>query len=524
MERSRIFLCALIIVLALVLIYAVVKKPVWSEPTYWLANFIESPSKVYKRSSGSFDEAAAIALDRATGRQNPSPADHLLAATIITRNIIGQEHRPELDRNGRPTNRAVERSQIRHEMFGRARDHYLAALQGLNQQMAQAPDQQQPQRPNRTNHRQRRRRAPPPAQPPPPEAGFIMDAALDFAIGGVVNAMQNDPILAVILGGGQNATMTDPGDILAQMTLFIDMDLAGAANQTREQVVNQRREAARRAAHGAAGAQVDAYMGMAMGHTNDPQNSHDSGVNGCLRGIMQRLREDQGGADLHSLDDISSDIRRDWMQLAGGSKKDLDDALAVVEKARLGEKNIAIDATDEEVLRRVWTRADDPKNADVRSKMRQSSFDNLKDSWEVGVHGRKIVCSGGRTSRQLGSLSMLDHDKRNWEVSALEQFKNDIFERTKKLIAEQAELTAKSADPEMAKVGKSYLVMTKEEADAIGELNDGASKEFIQQLKAKINSAVDEYVAEVNVRAPGAIPAHMVEPIRMEACAAVSLD
>lgn len=522
MQRSRIFLCALIIVLAVVMIYAVVKKPTWSTPEYWLANFIESPSKVYKRSSGSFDEAAALALDRATGRQNPSPADHLLAATIITRNIIGQEHRPELDRNGRPTNRAMERSQIRHEMFGRARDHYLAALRGLNQQMAQTPDQQQQQRPNRAS-RQRRRRAPPPTQPPPPEAGFIMDAALDFAIGGIMNAMQNDPILAVILGGDQNTTMTDPGDVLAQMTLFIDMDLAGAANQTREQVVNQRREAARQAAGGAAGAQVDAYVNMAVNHTNDPQNSHDPGVNGCLRGIVARLREEQNGVNLPSLDDISSEIRRDWMRLAGGLKKDLDDALAVVAKARLGEKNVALDATDEEILCRVWARADDPKNADVQGKMRQSSFDNLKDSWETGITGRKIICVNGRTGRQLGSLSTLDHDKRNWEVSTLEQFKNDIFGQTKNLITEQAELAAKSRDPEMVKVGKSYLVKTKEDADAIGELDDGAGKEFIKQLEEKINVMVDNYAAEVNARAPGAIPTHMIDPIRMETIAAISL-
>jgi hypothetical protein len=518
MERSRILLCALIIVLAIVLIYAVVKKPEWADASYWLANFIESPSKVYRRSNGSFDDAAALALDRATGMRDPSPTDHLLAATIITRNIVGQEHRPELDRNRNPTNRALERSQIRHEMFGRAREHYLAALRGLNQQMVQTPVQR---RPNRSNHRQRRRRAPP-ARPPPPEAGFIMDAALEFAIGGAMTAMQNDPILAVILGGDQRAT--DPGDVLAQMTLFIDMDLAGAANQTREQVVSQRREAARQAAGGAAGAQVDAYMNMAVNHTNDPQNSHDPGVNGCLRGIVARLRGDQGDVQqLPSLDDIATEIRGNWMQFAGGSKKDLDDALAVVDRARLGEKNIAIDATDEEILRRIWARADDPENADVRAKMRQCSFDNLKDSWEVGIMGRKIVCVGGRTSRQLGSLSMLDHDRRNWEVTSLEQFKNDIFERTKKLIIEQAELVAKSEDPEMAKIGKSYLAKTPEEATALGKLSDEASEEFIRQLKDKINAMVDEYASEVNARAPSAIQAHMLEPLRMECHAAVSL-
>jgi hypothetical protein len=515
MKASRILLCAVIVVIAILMIYVVVKKPRWSAPEYWMANFIESPKKVYQRSSGSFDEEAALALERVTGKQHMDPASHLLAATIITRNIIGQEHRPELDRQGRPTNRAVEGAQIRHEMFGRARDHYLAALQGLNQQMAQTPGARPMN--NGTPARQRRRRQPP-AQPPPQEAGFIMDAALDFAIGGVMNAMQHDPMFAVVLGGDQNG---DPGDVLAQMTLFIDMDLAGAANQTREQVVGQRREAARQAAGGAAGARVDAYMDMAVNHTNDPQNSHDPGVNGCLRGIVSRLREEQAGVALPTLDDIAQEIRGDWMRLAGGAQKDLNDALAVVNEARNGEKNIAIDATDEEILRRVWARADDPKNAEVRSKMRQASFDNLKDSWENGIHGRKIACVTGRSGRQLGSLTVLDHDKKNWDVATLEQFKNEIFEHTKALIRSEGELAAKSADPERAKVGMSYLAKTKEDLDALGKISDQANNEFAKLLKEKIEALVDKYADEVNTRAPGAVPAYMTEPIKLEAVAAL---
>jgi hypothetical protein len=527
MKSSKIVLAAIIIVLIIVMIYALVKKPAWSEPSYWLAHFIESPEKVYQRSGGTFDEEAALALDRTTGRQNPNPGEHLLAATIITQNILGQEHRPEIDRNGNPTNRAVERAQLRHDMFGRARDHYLAALRGLNRQMVR------PVRPPRPrpllNGQHATAQAPPRArrrpQPPPPDAGFIVDAALDFAVGGVMNAMQHDPILAVILGGDMHA---DPGDVLAQMTLFIDMDLAGAANQTRAQIVDQRREAAQQeaktAAGGAAGAAVAAYVNMATQHTNDSQNSHDTGANGCLRGIMQRLRADQGDLTaLPTLDDIESSIRVDWMRLAEGKQKDLDDALAVIVRARNGEKNVAIDATDDEVFRRVWKRADDPRNADMHHKLRQVYFDTLKDCWEVGgIAGRKIVCVNGRTSRMLGSLSMLDWDQRNWDVSTLEQFKNDVFIRTAAMITAEAEQAAKSSNPALAIVGRNYLAKTKEELDAAGEIDERVGDEFAKELKNKIDVLVDAYVAERNALSPGAIPAHMLEGIKFEAKAAVA--
>ena len=350
----------------------------------------------------------------------------------------------------------------------------------------------------------------------------MVDAALDFAIGGMANAVQNDPILAVMFGREQD---TDPGDVLAQLTMFIDLDLAGIANQTREKIVEQRRSAAQQAAAaagGSAGARVDAYVGMAINHTDDPENAHDSGVNGCLRGIMSRLRAEQEGTTLPSLDDIERDIRANWMTYVEGDQKTLEDVLAVVTRARNGEKSVAIDATDEEVLRRIWARADDPRNAENTAKMRQASVDNLKDAWKTGVVGRHIVCVNGRTSRQIGSLSTLDHDTRNWDVTTLEQFKNDVFEKTKALIEDEAQRAAESTDPVMAKVGRSYLVKTQEETAALGEIDPVAGEKFSEILRAKIDPMVDDYVQEVNTRTDGAIPQHFVAPIKAEAKAAIA--
>lgn len=532
MKASKVFLCAVLVVLIIVVIYAVVAKPHWANPEMWLASMIESPKKVYRRSNGTFDEEAALALERVTSQRDPSPGDHLLAATIITQNILGQEHRPEFDRQGNPTTRAVERTQLRHEMIGRARDHYIAALGGLNRQMAQpvrhraqprartpATRGGRPGRPQAAQPRQTRHHV----RPPPPDAGFIIDAALDFAIGGVINAMQNDPLLAVMIGGNQPDT--DPDDVLAQMTLFIDLDLANAANQTRGQMVEQRRGVADQAAAGAGGAAgvfASTFLDASQGHTNDPQNSHDSGVSGCLRGILSRLRRDQEGATLPTLDEIEADIRGDWMKLAEGDKKGLDDALAVLDKARAGEIYTGTGATDEEVLRRIWARADDPKNADNRSKLRQSSFDNLKDAWENGIHGRKIACVTGRQSRQFGSLSTLDWDVDNWNVSTLEQFKNDLFKQAGELIRREVEKTAgDSADPKMVKVAKSYLASTAAEMQAIGEIDDAANEQFGNMLRQKIDQLTDDYAQSINAKSPGAIPLHMVAPVKAEAKAAV---
>ena len=51
-------------------------------------------------------------------------------------------------------------------------------------------------------------------------------------------------------------------------------------------------------------------------------------------------------------------------------------ASALAESASsLAERSSSATASDEEVLRRVWARADDSRNADRRGPMRQSAYD-----------------------------------------------------------------------------------------------------------------------------------------------------
>ena len=97
MKASTILLGAALVALLVFAIYAVSKEPAWAQKSYWTAHCVESPWRVYQRSAGDFDDAAALALQRATGRPAPTAGDHILAATVITRNILAQEHRPARD-------------------------------------------------------------------------------------------------------------------------------------------------------------------------------------------------------------------------------------------------------------------------------------------------------------------------------------------------------------------------------------------------------------------------------------------
>jgi hypothetical protein len=507
MKGSTVFLIAALAVLLILVVYAVARDPDWAplNAGFWLANYVESPWQVYRRSSGEFDDAAALALRRATSRANPTPGEHLLAATVLTRNVLGRAHRPEVGPDGAPTPAAVEGARTRQRMFAEARRHYMEALRGLGAER------------------------PPPRRAELDGEGFIIDAATRFAFGGLADLLENDPLLAeggLWPGGGpwQPQWVTfqaGPAGIFA-----VDAPLAAEAGRRREEVVAARRGAAREAArqHGGAPAvAVDTYVELARQNTDDPQNAHDTGVLACLRAIVDRLRADQAGQAVPPVGTVVAAIRAEGAALSEGRPRLVEEAVAAAEKTAAGEEVHKIGATDGECLGRVWLRASDPRNAAVAGKMRQSVFDALADCWEDGIAGRKIVCVNGRTSRILSALTLLDWDRRNWEVKKLEQFKNDIFERAARVVADRAAAAAADPDPGRAKAGRAYLAKTAAEMRAVGEVPPAAAEALAEDMKGAVGEMVDAFVRDLQetLGNDDAIPPYLVASVKEEAMAAV---
>ena len=258
-------------------------------------------------------------------------------------------------------------------------------------------------------------------------------------------------------------------------------------------------------------------MAAATAHTDDPQNTHDTGVLASLRGVVERLRAEQGA--LPTLDEVIADIRRDGPKLSNGRPHLVEDAIAVAERTRRGERVVALGATDEECLRRVWRRADDPRNAAVRGDLRQAVFDALVDSWEPGADGgvRHIVCVNGRSTRLLASLVLLDFDKQNWSVKSLEQFKNDAFARAAAAIAETAAAAAAGADPDLRAAAAAYSATTPAALAAAGA-SDAASERLADQMRDAVGAAVDALARETGI----SLPAPVLAGVRAEAQAAVA--
>ncbi len=489
----------------LVIIIFVLARDAPKGPSQASAQRKPSPAALYSRTAGGFDAPARAALEEIERQPRPSAGEHALAAAIITNNVLANAAVPsQADRPGAPlAPRDIARARAVAQLFERARAHHLAALQELNPRQAvgrAAADAAQ-------------RRA---AQENEQGVEAIIDQALNFAFGGAFALQATHPLAAQLLGPGENI-------------VWLDVPLVRTALTRRDDVIEERQQAAANTSP-APGARAEQYIALATEHTNDGQNVHDSSVNAYLRKILANLRGNRGdgGGPLPSLDTVWAEIVENGLVFSadprGSPRPELvEQALEVVDAARRGETNVAIGATDEEVLRRVWARADDPRNAENREKLRQAVFDALVDSWKhpPGPMGSGVQCVNGRTARVLGALSLLDWDKENWDVKRLEQLKNDVFAMTRALIDAKAAEAAASSEPGLRAVGRAFLAKTPQELVQAGPASPEDEAAFKEQLRVAIEKMVDDFAQERNRATPGAIPDYMVQPIKIEAMSAV---
>ncbi len=483
MKASTSILLGLIVVLVILIIYAVARDPVWSRRSFW-----------------------SLRASR-PGGGGPVPVltvgGHFAAARGIARDLA------ERITGGRAQTRAVR------ELYEQAEAHYTEALRGLRE--TRLPAHVRP-------------RARGGARAGGPHAVQIIDAALGFAF---ADFMGGDfPQGAEVFFDVANEGLLRPGDIFFNLNGQIPLPGPGLVREAvarRDEVIHDRARAAHSIAAeegGALGAATDTYIDLATQQTSDPQNVHDPGVLACFKAILTRLREDQGPLDaLPGLDAIAEGITQQGPRLSKNRPEVVKRALDVVQRTRDGERVAGFDATDAECLRRVWARADDPRNAGSRDLLRQALFDVLTDEcWEPALGGgMKIVCVTGRSTQILSSLVLKDWDERNWEVKRLEQFKNEIFEETKRVINAVALRAATSADPEKRQAGRAYLATTAAEMREIGEVREEAAKQLADEMRTEIDAAVDAYVdrKDRDYDIKGAIPSYLIASVKEEAKAAV---
>ena len=308
-----------------------------------------------------------------------------------------------------------------------------------------------------------------------------------------------------------------------------NLNFAQLFNPTPTNTIHQRQNTATTTTTTAANA-ANAYLDLSVQNTTDTQNVHDTSVLAGFKNIVDRLNNDFEG-ELQSIADIESEIKLHGKRFSENRPQLTIDALAVIEKIKQKEKIVSLNLTDLECLQLVWHRANHKKNINNCNKIKQSIFDNLVDCWEVDEIGgllnnmfgieettqRKIVCVTGRVTRILSSLILLDFDPKNWEVKRFEQFKNDIFNKTKLIIEEEATKAMASSDIEMQNAGKTFLAKTTIELSAIKPPSIEAEKQLITNIKENIEKMITTHIDIEG------IPPNMITSVKKEALASIDL-
>ena len=213
---------------------------------------------------------------------------------------------------------------------------------------------------------------------------------------------------------------------------------------------------------------------------NDPQNVHETNVVYGLKSIYDNIVEKNGGkvtADIGEIEKKINDLQsknKISAQQATRAKKTLE---------TMRNKNyVSSLGTDESaVLQNVWNRVHSRENAANVQNLELSFVNSLAECQEPDWQGNdQQVCTVGRVSRVINSLSQMDADE---DISApvvtTEVLRNEIFSKTYAIIQEEL----KSADVDVA---RKYNGLPGDYAPEI----DARVEEFEENLKLKITNTI----------------------------------
>lgn len=218
---------------------------------------------------------------------------------------------------------------------------------------------------------------------------------------------------------------------------------------------------------------------------NDPQNVHETNVVYGLKTIYDNIVEKNmseairgpASADIGEIEKKINDLQKKnkiSAQQADRAKKTLE---------TMRNKNyVSSLGTDESaVLQNVWTRVHSRENAANLQNLELSFVNSLAECQEPDWQGNdQQVCTVGRVSRVINSLSQMDADE---DIAApvvtTEVLRNEIFSKTYAIIQEEL----KSADVDVA---RKYNGLPGDYAPEI----DARVEEFEENLKLKITNTI----------------------------------
>ncbi|QJX71675.1 hypothetical protein F-S17_0423 [Faustovirus] len=331
---------------------------------------------------------------------------------------------------------------------------------------------------------------------PTPEDMFLRGRLLDY------NFLRNDDtqelpafmvnqvadLYAGAVIGLQNRNLDDNFGLNIRAPIILDNaedfaqmfgvgDLLTAIEQAAPAVTEARREEALAEADTPIEA-AETFFEASVNHTNDPQNVHDTAVIQDMKATFNKIQTGMG--IMESLAEIETYARRHI-----NDKAKAQFVVNAVVNARKGERIVAYNATEDVVLASVWQRIKHPSNH-IRH---QQMIDNLMIALEES--GRPGVCINGRTTRYLGALVLNDFDPEVGNALTTEDYKNEIYMKSNKMLKDAIARAEQSPDEGIAAIAEYYN-------GNIDEVDEHKLREFKDQLKHDIDGMINEYVDRLN--------------------------
>jgi hypothetical protein len=303
---------------------------------------------------------------------------------------------------------------------------------------------------------------------------FMINQVADL-YGGAINGLR-DNNLNDNFGLNINAPIIlDNAEDFAQ--LFGVPDLLMAVGAAAPMLTEARREEALAEADNPIEA-AETFFEASVNHTNDPQNVHDTAVIQDMKSTYEKIRTGLG------ILDSLADIERYVARMVKDKAKQQSIINAVV-GARKGERVVAYNATEDEILASVWQRIHHPENM-IR---KQQMIDNLMIALEESGHAG--VCINGRTTRYLGALVMNDFDPEVGNAMTTEDYKNEIYLAANKLLKQAIMDAEQSPDEGIAAIASYYN-------GDIDDIDEQKLSEFKTRLRKNINDMINEYADKLN--------------------------
>jgi hypothetical protein len=174
---------------------------------------------------------------------------------------------------------------------------------------------------------------------------------------------------------------------------------------------------------------------------NDPQNVHDRNFNYTTKQIYDKLKKVTNNSK-----EVLATIKKELSEstLSDEKKEDANKILAEIEK---GNHSSNLDATEDEILSRVWQRINQPVNKENRENMKVMLFENMADSMEGSYGDKHAVCLTGRCSRILQTLTLLDKDENlSKPIKTADMIRSEALAKTYKIIQNELKRQNKPDD------------------------------------------------------------------------------